>query len=75
MMKVVMALKGMKRGFKKWLILCHEMKKNDAPAIERSGQKRPAASRNKQEKELKRPRKNEKNDRGISRNEDQASRS
>ncbi|PVH37310.1 hypothetical protein PAHAL_6G285300 [Panicum hallii] len=33
--------------------------KNDAPAIERSGQQRPAASRNKQEKELKRPRKNE----------------
>ncbi|XP_025822794.1 uncharacterized protein LOC112898733 isoform X1 [Panicum hallii] len=34
-------------------------KKDDAPAIERSGQQRPAASRNKQEKELKRPRKNE----------------
>ncbi|PVH34455.1 hypothetical protein PAHAL_8G222200 [Panicum hallii] len=33
--------------------------KNDAPAIERSGQQRPAASRNKQEKELTRPRKNE----------------
>ncbi|PUZ67520.1 hypothetical protein GQ55_3G442300 [Panicum hallii var. hallii] len=33
--------------------------KNDAPAIERSGQQRPAASRNKQEKKLKRPRKNE----------------
>ncbi|PUZ56530.1 hypothetical protein GQ55_5G325000 [Panicum hallii var. hallii] len=33
--------------------------KPDAPAIERSGQQRPAASRNKQEKELKRPRKNE----------------
>ncbi|PVH34193.1 hypothetical protein PAHAL_8G167200 [Panicum hallii] len=32
---------------------------NDAPAIERSGQQRPAALKNKQEKELKRPRKNE----------------
>jgi hypothetical protein len=26
-MKVVMALKGMKRCFKEWLILYHEMKK------------------------------------------------
>ncbi|PUZ60258.1 hypothetical protein GQ55_4G109200 [Panicum hallii var. hallii] len=32
---------------------------SDALAIERSGQQRPATSRNKQEKELKRPRKNE----------------
>jgi hypothetical protein len=32
---------------------------SDALAIERSGQQIPATSRNKQEKELKRPRKNE----------------